>query len=104
MAASVGMQAVGVRGGVAGPMCRAMGQADPVPPSLGQERVCPPGGMCWSRDALGLGCRGQLPAGFFFLGAGVHLCGDPEPAGCPFELILIPPCLLGHLATPHGKT
>lgn len=66
MAASMGMQAVGVGGGVAGPMCRAMGQTDPAPPSLGQERVCPPGGLCWSRDALGLGCRGLSCQLFFF--------------------------------------
>lgn len=104
MAASMGMQTVGVGGGVAGPMCRAIGQADPVPPSLGQERVFPPGGVGSSRDALGLGCRGLSCQLVFFLGAGVHVCGDPGPAGCPFELTLVPPCLLGHLASPHEKT
>lgn len=74
MAASMGMQTVGVGGGVAGPMCRAIGQADPVPPSLGQERVCPPGGVGSSRDALGLGCRGLSCQLVFFLGAGVQVC------------------------------
>lgn len=74
MAASMGMQTVGVGGGVAGPMCRAIGQADPVPPSLGQERVFPPGGVGSSRDALGLGCRGLSCQLVFFLGAGVQVC------------------------------
>lgn len=59
MVAGVGVQA----GGLQAPCAKQWGRADPVPPPLGQ------------------GCLGLGHLLTVCLGAGVHECGNPGPAG-----------------------